>query len=94
VSEQLGGKEEGSDFAEPSLEGPVGQTTGNRPLNNQSPVNPAGLPKRRTLVLGLGQSPACASFLTFTYKELGNESWVGAKFPWVVAGCNPGFGIS
>ena len=31
-------KEEGSDSAEPSLEGPVGQTTGNRPLNNQSPI--------------------------------------------------------
>jgi hypothetical protein len=31
-------KEEGSDAAEPSLEGPVGQTTGNRPLNNQLPV--------------------------------------------------------
>jgi len=33
-------KEEGSDYAEPSQEGPVGSTTGNRPLNNQFPVNP------------------------------------------------------
>ena len=33
-------KKEGPDSAEPSLEGPVGQTTGNRPLNNQLPVNP------------------------------------------------------
>jgi len=32
-------KEEGSDYAEPSQEGPVGSTTGNRPLNNQFPVN-------------------------------------------------------
>ena len=32
------GKEEGSDLAEPSLEGPVGQTSGNRPLNNQFPA--------------------------------------------------------
>jgi hypothetical protein len=33
-------KEEGSDYAEPPQEGPGRVTTGNRPLNNQFPVNP------------------------------------------------------
>lgn len=44
------GKREGSDSAEPSLEGPVGKTTGNRPLNNQSPVNPSVPSKTQDLV--------------------------------------------
>ena len=35
--ERSEGKEEGSDCAEPSLEGPVGGLLGNRPLINQSP---------------------------------------------------------
>lgn len=61
----VGRKLEGSDDAEPSLEGPVGKTTGNRPLNNQFPVNPTvalqnaglepGQSKPRAYKLSLGR---------------------------------------
>jgi len=39
--------------AEPSVEGPVGKITGNRPLNNQSPVNPTVPSKTQKPGLGL-----------------------------------------
>ena len=57
-------KKEGSDSAEPSLEGPVGQTTGNRPLNNQLPVNlTVAFQNAGRLVSNLWAEPCVCKFL-------------------------------
>ena len=52
-------KGEGPDSAEPSLEGPVGKTTGNRPLINQFPVNPSVSFQNAGPGLGFLQACAC-----------------------------------
>lgn len=55
------GKEEGSDSAEPSLEGPVGKTSGNRPLNNQSPGIVQRPSKTQDLIWASGPARATVS---------------------------------
>jgi len=88
-------KEEGSDSAEPSLEGPVGQTTGNRPLYiTSSRLIVRAFQNAGPWFSGLGRVLRVQNFLLLLAKNSAtSRGWV-ANFPWVVAGSNPGLGIS
>jgi len=58
----LSQKRRGLRQAEPSLEGPVGWKTGNRPLNNQFPVNPSVAFQNAGRCLWARRAPAHASW--------------------------------
>lgn len=58
--------------AEPSLEGPVGKTTGNRPLINQFQVNPAVAFQNAGSALGLVPN---LRLQVFPYQPARNRAW-------------------